>query len=115
MPQPESSSCNFFTIAYVANITFGLNPEQSIYNVPQMQLHNNINNKTISSFPKYSHSNTLQIGGQMSLVVHSNAEPKFICLYIFNVSKALNVFMWLSKNILAYNKYIWVEIKFPLL
>jgi hypothetical protein len=58
------------------------------------------------------HCNAL---GQLSLVVHSNAEPKFICLHFFNVSKALNVFMWLSKNILAYNKYILVEIKFPLL
>jgi len=61
MQQLDSSSCKFFTIAYVANITFGLKPKQSIYNVPQMQLHNNINNKTISPFPKYSHSNTLKI------------------------------------------------------
>jgi hypothetical protein len=50
-----------FTITYVADITFGLNPKQSIYNVPQMRLHlhNNINNKTIYLFSKYSHSNTL--------------------------------------------------------
>ncbi len=61
MQQLDSSSCGLFTIAYATNITFELNLEKSIYNVPQMQshLHNNINNKTISPFPKYSHSNTL--------------------------------------------------------
>jgi hypothetical protein len=60
MQQLNSSSCNFFTITYVANITFGFNLEQLIYNVSQMQLHNNINNKTIFPFLKYSHSNTLK-------------------------------------------------------
>ncbi len=53
----DNSSCKLFTIAYATNITFGLNLEQSLYNVTQMRLHlhNNINNKTISPFPKYSH------------------------------------------------------------
>ncbi len=37
------------------NITFGLDPEQSIYNVAQLQLHlyDNINNKNIFLFPKH--------------------------------------------------------------
>jgi len=60
MQQLESSSYKLFTIAYVANIAFGLNPEQSIYNVPQLHLHNDINNETISPFAKHSHSNTLK-------------------------------------------------------
>ncbi len=61
MQQLDSSFYELFTIAYATNISFELNPEKSIHNVPQMQshLHNNINNKTISPFPKYSHSNTL--------------------------------------------------------
>ncbi len=55
MQQPNNSSCGLFTIAYATNIAFELNPKKSIYNVPEMQLHlhNNINNKTISPFPKY--------------------------------------------------------------
>ncbi len=55
MQQLDNSCCKLFTIAYVVDTTFGLNPEQSIYNVPQMRLHlhNNINDKTISPFPKY--------------------------------------------------------------
>jgi hypothetical protein len=61
MQQPDNSSCGLFTITYATDITFELNLEESIYNVPQMQshLHNNINNKIIFPFPKYSHSNTL--------------------------------------------------------
>ncbi len=61
MQQPDSSSFGLFTITYATNMTFGPNPKKSIYNVKQMQshLHNNINNKTISPFPKYLHSNTL--------------------------------------------------------
>ncbi len=61
MQQLDNSSCGLFTIAYATDIAFEVNPKKSIYNVPQMQshLHNNINNKTISPFPKYSHSNTL--------------------------------------------------------
>ncbi len=61
MQQLDSSSCRFFTITYATDIAFELNPKKSIYSVPQMQshLHNNINNKIISPFPKYSHSNTL--------------------------------------------------------
>jgi hypothetical protein len=38
MQQLDNSSCKFFITAYVANTTFGLNLEQSIYNVPQMQI-----------------------------------------------------------------------------
>jgi len=61
LQQPDSASCRFFTITYATNIAFELNPKKSIYNVPQMRshLHNNINNKTISPFLKYSHLNTL--------------------------------------------------------
>jgi hypothetical protein len=61
MQQLDNSSCGLFTIAYAPDIAFEPNPEKSIYNEPQMQshLHNNINNTTISPFPKYSHSNTL--------------------------------------------------------
>ncbi len=61
MQQLNNSSCGLFTIAYAIDITFGLNLKKSTYNVPHMQshLHNNINNKTIYPFPKYSHSNTL--------------------------------------------------------
>ncbi len=37
----------FHTNIYETNITFGLDPEQSIFNVAQLQLHlyDNINNK----------------------------------------------------------------------
>ncbi len=61
MQQPNNSSCGLFTIAYAINITFELYLEKSIYNVSQMRshLHNNINNKIIFPFPKYSHSNML--------------------------------------------------------
>jgi len=61
MQQPNNSSCGLLTITYVTNITFELNLEKSIYNVPRMWLHfhDNINNKTISPSPKYSHSSTL--------------------------------------------------------
>ncbi len=61
MQQPNSSSYKLFTITYATDIAFELNPKKSIYNMPQMQshLHNNINTKTISPFPKYLHSNTL--------------------------------------------------------
>ncbi len=57
MQQLDNSSCKIFTIAYAINITFGLNLEQSLYNMTQMRLylHNNINSKTISPFPKYAH------------------------------------------------------------
>jgi hypothetical protein len=34
MQQLDGSSCGLFTITYATNITFELNPEQSIYNVP---------------------------------------------------------------------------------
>jgi hypothetical protein len=62
MQQLDNSFCILFTMAYVTDIAFGFNLEQSLYNVPQMglHLHNNINNKTISPSPKYSHSNTLK-------------------------------------------------------
>jgi hypothetical protein len=61
MQELDSSSYKLSTISYAANIIFEQNVKNSIYNVPQMRLHlhNNINNKTISPFPKYSHSNTL--------------------------------------------------------
>jgi len=62
MQEPDnSSSCGLFTITYAIDITLEQNLEKSIYNVRQMQshLHNNINNKIIFPFPKYSHSNTL--------------------------------------------------------
>jgi hypothetical protein len=61
MQQPNNSSCKLFTITYAIDIAFELNLKKSIYHVPQMQshLHNNINNETLSPFPKYSHSNTL--------------------------------------------------------
>jgi hypothetical protein len=61
MQQLENLSCRLFTITYAIDITFELNFKKSIYNVPQMRshLHNNINNETLSPFPKYSHSNTL--------------------------------------------------------
>jgi hypothetical protein len=59
--QQLNNFCRLFTIAYV--LTFGLNLKKIIYNVPQMRshLHHNKNNKIISPFPKYSHSNTLKI------------------------------------------------------
>jgi hypothetical protein len=58
--QKLNNFCELFTITYVTDVTFGLNPEKIIYNVSQMwsHLHHNINNKTIYPFPKYSHSNT---------------------------------------------------------
>ncbi len=34
MQQLDGSSCGLFTITYATDITFELNPEQSIYNVP---------------------------------------------------------------------------------
>jgi hypothetical protein len=34
MQQLDGSSCGLFTITYVTDITFELNPEQYIYNVP---------------------------------------------------------------------------------
>jgi hypothetical protein len=82
MQQPDSSSCKLSTITYATDITFELNLEKSIYNVPQMRshLHNNINNKTISPFTKYSRSNTLKINGRSSLVVCSTAEPKLVIM-----------------------------------
>jgi len=82
MQQPDSSSCKLSTITYATNITFELNLEKSIYNVPQMRshLHNNINNKTISPFTKYSRSNTLKTNGRSSLVVCSTAEPKLVIM-----------------------------------
>jgi hypothetical protein len=51
----DNSSCGLFTIAYGVDIAFELNLEQSIYTVAQMRLHlhNNINNKNISPFPKH--------------------------------------------------------------
>jgi hypothetical protein len=63
MQQLDSSSCGLFTTAYATDITFELNSEKSIYNVPQMwsHLHNNVNNKTISPFPKYSHLNIIKM------------------------------------------------------
>jgi hypothetical protein len=63
MQQPDSSSCGLFTIAYAIDIAFELNLEKTIYKVPQMQSHlrNNVNNKTISPFPKYLHSNTIKM------------------------------------------------------
>jgi hypothetical protein len=61
MQQPDSSSCEHFIIAYVVDITFRLDQEKSICNLPQVRSHllNNINNETISPFLKYLHSNTL--------------------------------------------------------
>jgi hypothetical protein len=55
MQQINNPSCGLFTIANAANITFGLDLDEFIYNVAQMQLHllNNINNKNISPFPKH--------------------------------------------------------------
>jgi hypothetical protein len=61
MQQRDSASCELFIIACAIDITFELNPKKIIYNVSQMRLHlhDNINNKTISPFFKYSHSKTL--------------------------------------------------------
>jgi hypothetical protein len=55
MQQIDSSWCDIFTITYVVDITFGINPKKSKYILSQMKLHF-INN--IFSFPKYPNQNT---------------------------------------------------------
>jgi hypothetical protein len=52
--QLDGSSCGLFTIAYVINMAFKFNLEQSIYIVPKIWLHvqNNINDNNTSPFPK---------------------------------------------------------------
>jgi hypothetical protein len=65
----DNLSYEVFIIAYVIEIAFGFNLEQSIYNVPQMplHLHNNLDNKNISPFLKHSHPNTMFHG---HIVIH---------------------------------------------
>jgi len=55
MQQPNDSSFELFRIAYATDIAFELNLEQSIYIVLKLRLHlhNNINNKNTSPFPKH--------------------------------------------------------------